>query len=410
MAHNLINFTAAVLLCVGVCSAAEARTRSYSVSNGIGRSLVSESSSDSICNSMVQPQGYVCQEHKVTTEDGYILTMQRIPVSRSSKRADKPPVLLQHGLMMDAVTWVLNSPDQSLAFILADNGYDVWLANSRGTNSSLAHTSLSPSDPAYWEWSWDELVAYDLPAMFQHIHGATGQKFHYVGHSLGTLIALAAFSKQELFGMLRSAALLSPIAYVNQISSPLAKSAADIFLGEQLYWLGLHEFEPKGEAVGKLLNDFCNQPGINCSNLMNIMTGPNCCINSSTMNVFLEHEPQATATKNMIHLAQMIRMGTVAMYDYGNEDDNMSHYGQSTPPAYNMTSIPNDFPLYLSYGGKDALSDVKDVQVLLNCLKDHNGDKLVVQYRDDYAHADFVFGFNAHEVIYDPLMAFFRLH
>lgn len=32
--------------------------------------------------------------------------------------------------------------------------------------------------------------------------------------------------------MLRSAALLSPIAYVNQIPSPLAKSAADIFLGE----------------------------------------------------------------------------------------------------------------------------------------------------------------------------------
>lgn len=37
---------------------------------------------------------------------------------------------------------------------------------------------------AYWEWSWDELVAYDLPATFQYVHDQTGQKIHYVGHSL----------------------------------------------------------------------------------------------------------------------------------------------------------------------------------------------------------------------------------
>lgn len=87
----------------------------------------------------------------------------------------------------------------------------------------------------------------------------------------------------------------------------------------------------------------------------------------------------------------------------------MNHYGQPTPPVYNMSSIPNELPLYLSYGGKDALSDVKDVQVLLDDLKNHAGDKLVVQYREDYAHADFVMGVNANKVVYDPLMAFFRL-
>lgn len=37
---------------------------------------------------------------QVTTEDGYILSMQRIPKGRSGKTADKPPVLLQHGLLM----------------------------------------------------------------------------------------------------------------------------------------------------------------------------------------------------------------------------------------------------------------------------------------------------------------------
>ena len=71
------------------------------------------------------------------------------------------------------------------------------------------------------------------------------------------------------------------------------------------------------------------------------------------------------------------------MYNYGDEDENRKHYGQPNPPAYDMTGIPNDLPLFLSYGGQDALSDAKDVQLLLDNLKDHNGDKLVVQYIKD---------------------------
>ena len=35
-----------------------------------------------------------------------------------------------------------------------------------------------------------------------------------------------------------------------------------------------------------------------------LVLGPNCCLNSSRTNEFLDHEPQSTATKNMIHLAQ----------------------------------------------------------------------------------------------------------
>ncbi|XP_052177372.1 triacylglycerol lipase 2-like isoform X2 [Diospyros lotus] len=366
--------------------------------------------SDSICKSMVESQGYVCEDHKVTTEDGYILSMQRIPVGRSGKKPDKPPVLLQHGLLVDAVTWLLNSPDESLAFILADSGYDVWIANTRGTNSSLGHTSLSPTDAAYWNWSWDELVTYDLPATFQCVYDQTRQKLHYVGHSLGTLIAFAAFSEKKLLNMLRSAALLSPIAFLGQMPSPLARAAADAFIAEDLYWLGLNEFSLGGEAAAKLVKDICDKTHSNCSDLMTAFTGKNCCVNSSRTDIFLNHEPQPSATKNMIHLAQMIRRGTIAMYDYGSEDENNEHYGQPTPPAYNMASIPNDLPLFLSYGGQDLLSDVQDVQTLLDTLKDHDPDKLVVQYRADYAHADFVFGVNAKQVVYDPLVAFFKLH
>lgn len=48
----------------------------------------------------------------------------------------------------------------------------------------------------------------------------------------GTLTAFASFSQDKMLNMLRSAALLSPIAYLGQMSSFLARSAADIFLAE----------------------------------------------------------------------------------------------------------------------------------------------------------------------------------
>ncbi|KAK7276493.1 hypothetical protein RIF29_17633 [Crotalaria pallida] len=58
-------------------------------------------STDGICSSMVKTQGYTCEEHLVTTKDGYILNMPRIPVGRSrGPPSNRPPVLLQHGLFM----------------------------------------------------------------------------------------------------------------------------------------------------------------------------------------------------------------------------------------------------------------------------------------------------------------------
>lgn len=49
--------------------------------------------------------------------------------------------------MKDGMTWLLNSPEQSLALILADHGYDVWIANTRGTSFSRRHVSLDPDKP-----------------------------------------------------------------------------------------------------------------------------------------------------------------------------------------------------------------------------------------------------------------------
>jgi hypothetical protein len=77
---------------------------------------------------LITSKGYPAEEHQVTTDDGYILTVHRIRDGRFPKARGqpKPVVFLQHGLLDSSATWVVNAVEQSLAFILADSGFDVW--------------------------------------------------------------------------------------------------------------------------------------------------------------------------------------------------------------------------------------------------------------------------------------------
>lgn len=62
---------------------------------------------------MLQPQiiarhGYPSETHTVTTEDGYLLELHRIPCSKNPKLCGGAPVFLQHGLLGSSADWLVN--------------------------------------------------------------------------------------------------------------------------------------------------------------------------------------------------------------------------------------------------------------------------------------------------------------
>uniref|UniRef100_J3MUN9 AB hydrolase-1 domain-containing protein n=1 Tax=Oryza brachyantha TaxID=4533 RepID=J3MUN9_ORYBR len=307
------------------------------------------------------------------------------------------------------MTWLLGSPEESLPYILADRGFDVWIANNRGTRWSRRHVSLDPSSRSYWNWSWDDIVVNDMPAIVDYICSHTGQKPHYVGHSMGTLVALAAFSEGRMVDKLKSAALLSPVAYLSHITTPIGIVLAKAFVGELISNLfGIAEFNPASPQVSNLVRSFCRNPGINCYDLLTSFTGKNYCLNNSAVDVFLKYEPQPTSTKTLVHLAQTVRDGVLTKYDYVRPDVNVAKYGQADPPSYNMSAGPAWAPLFPRPAGRDSLSAPADVGLLLDDLRGHAGDRLAVQYLQQFAHADFVIGVCAKDYVYNDVISFFH--
>jgi len=362
---------------------------------------------------MIASKGYPFEQHKVITPDGYILGVFRIPHGRNTLSATPGrPVLLQHGLLDSGTSWVMNFPDQSLGYILADAGYDVWIGNMRGSRYSRAHVKYNPDhDEAFWDFSWDEMSHIDLPSMINYILNVTQQtKIGYVGHSQGTLIGFAEFGRPDsvLQNNISFWAALAPIVHVGHIESPMKYlSTPTIQKDLELYWhllFGRNEFLPSGEIVRWLGEYACSRVVIDkeiCENIFFVLFGPEKKnLNETRVQVYVAHVPDGTSVKNMIHFAEGVQTNAFEEYDYGTPDKNRQHYNQTTPPVYSLRGIT--VPTAIFSGGEDWLADPTDASYIFD-----NIDPKTLVYRktiQDYNHMDFVWGLSANKLVYTDLL------
>ncbi|XP_042373660.1 triacylglycerol lipase 1-like [Zingiber officinale] len=358
---------------------------------------------DGLCAALIRPSGYPCSEHTVETKDGYLLSIQRVQHGKKTLGGmPHPSVFLQHGLFQGGDTWFANSFEQSLGFILADNGFDVWVGNVRGTRWSHGHTRLSVHEKAFWDWSWQELAQYDLQAMISYVYSVTNSKIFYVGHSQGTIMGLAAFTMPDIVEMVDAAALLCPISYLDHITSTFVLRAVALHLDQMLLSLGIHELNFRSDTGIQILDSICDGH-MDCNNLLASITGDNCCFNLSRMDYYLKFEPHPSSTKNLHHLFQMIRKGTFAKYDYGYWG-NLKHYHRVHPPSFDLSDIPDSLPIWMGYGGHDALADITDVERTIAGLK----SKPELLYIDNYGHIDFILSVKAEDDVYRELIRFLK--
>ncbi|VDP15604.1 unnamed protein product [Soboliphyme baturini] len=357
---------------------------------------------------IIQYWKYPVEEHQAVTKDGYILKMYRIPHGRSLNAAKllstKPVVFIQHGLLSSCVDWISNLPHESAPFIFADAGFDVWLGNFRGNTYGKQHLRLSPNSQEFWQFSWDQMAEYDLPAMVKMALNVSGANhLYYMGHSEGTLTMFAKLSTDKKFAKkIKHVFALGPVSKLGHIKgffSYLAKLTSTVQLMTSLF--GEKEFLPQDKFLELMAAFFCRQYVIQdmCKNILFMIAGPDSRqLNVTRLPVYLSHTPSGTSTRNMVHFGQMINSDKFQKYDFGSAFLNLYHYGRLTPPLYDVGKIT--VPVSLFWSAEDWLADPQDVaEGLVSKLK----TLFSSHFLQGFNHLDYMWGINATEAIYNVI-------
>ncbi|XP_022912357.1 lipase 3-like [Onthophagus taurus] len=343
---------------------------------------------------LVEKYEYPIEIHSVTTKDGYILDLHRIPHGlNNAEETDKPAILLMHCLLCSSGIWVAMGPENGLAFILADLGYDVWMPNARGTTYSKKHTTLDPDEDKkdFWDFSWHEIGSIDVATSIDYILETTGQdSLYHIGHSQGTTsFYVLAADRPEYNDKIRLHISLAPVVYMSHLDNillqwlaPYADSIETI-----AHIIGMYEFLPNMETILEILGDVChNSLSEQCNNIFFQIFGTSENIDEWMMPVIATHLPAGASLKQFVHYAQEIETGKFSKFDYGLVQ-NLVEYGHVSPPSYDISKIT--CPIALFYATSDSMAAIEDVDQLSGELPN-----LVYKYLmpdESFNHIDFLF-------------------
>lgn len=350
---------------------------------------------------IIRKNGYPSEAHIVQSQDGYFTELHRIPHGKSGLGDKKRiPILIHHGLLSSSMDWIMNGPNKSLGYRLADEGYDLWLANARGNRFSRSHVAYRPHQKEFWNFSFHETGLYDLPASIDHILNVTGQdQIIYIGHSLGTSAFYAMASLlPEYNTKIKFQISLAPVASISHATSayrllvPRAKMMIDM-----VDWYNRGAFLESDPMTKMIMNLF--QGDIN---VLNRIFGEDTeQFNPKLFPIIAKNFLSGTSGKNLIHCAQLISSGTFSQYDYG-KVENMKKYGSKKPPKYNINKI--NVPIRFYYGENDLLATPTDTKALYQKLSKPLGLQKV-NY-EKFNHVDFLWAKDINKLLNDDIIEF----
>ncbi|XP_013164218.1 PREDICTED: lipase 1-like [Papilio xuthus] len=326
--------------------------------------------------------GHQALEYDVITEDGYILRLFRIKGEREM------PVLLMHGILDSADTWVLRG-NESLAITLANKDYDVWLGNCRGNKYGRRHIYLDPDNNTFWDYTFHEHGYYDLPATIDNILFITNaSKLNAIGHSQGTTIFYVLGStRHEYNNKINVLIALAPVCFLENMEPPLKtmiQYSPMIYLTANM--LDIKEIFGTNQNV---INTICQQPIINSicvTNTIFPITGEDS-DELEDIPILYEHFPTATSVKNLYHFSQVSYKRQFANFDYGVKL-NLDKYGSPTPSVYQLDKITMKISLFV--GINDNISTLDNVAMLKQSLP--NVINYMIIPHTKMNHIDFVWG------------------
>lgn len=380
-----------------------------------------DTSNDDIAKStpieIIKRSGFKYKSFMVKGDDGYITELIRIinPLANRSQ-LKWPPVVMLHAALTSPATFVwassiqhhpmryppslsanklqhqhqhhsVGSWNRSLAFVLANNGYDVWLASARGShqqveahlhppflsmmkNAKKSHSknmTMGQSllelfeSPFHWRFSFDEIIEHELPSQLDKILQVTkAPNVTLIAYSFSTMTVLPflasrrEYARQKVHNMVLMAPMINHqgsnalFSYFYQNVCGLAPDAMGAVIGT-----GFLLTRPARNLLLRLARSRRTRYGL-VKFLVNLFAGFSGQYRTLLEPSVLGHLFEETSFLQVKHFCQQVSAGQLQRYDHGRMK-NLFVYGQANPFVYNISNIHVDNWLLLS-AGKDNLA------------------------------------------------------
>ncbi|KAI4500662.1 hypothetical protein M0802_004254 [Mischocyttarus mexicanus] len=333
------------------------------------------------------------------------ISPKNTPQSNITKKI-KPIVLLQHGALGSSNIWIMFGSERSLAYSLADAGYDVWLGNARGNIYGQDHMNLTRMDKEFWEFSIEEIALYDFPAIIDYILNYTkSERLYMIGHSMGCTASYILLSmKPDYNEKLHLLVSLAPIAYWKKSFTPpliqfisennfiirmFLETIIGITIEPNAFWMKLFLLTCSNESFAKYFCIFVTSQvfGLDYSH-----------INITDIMILYNHYPSGGPNRIFLHYAQNIIAENFKQYDYRYEN-NFKQYKQDEPQEYDLTKITT--PVALIYANNDTFIHKECLIELYNRLP--NVPIFEAVQCKYFSHIDFVLAKNLKTVVNDRI-------
>ena len=358
--------------------------------------------------SYISNLGLDLEEETVTTEDRYVNTMWRLTSKDPNNRNGKS-VIMQHGLLDGAFSFLILAED-SLPKKLCDEGYVVYLPYIRGTQFSRSHLDYdSGLTSKYWDFSFDHMAAYDVPANINFVKNRDGvEKVYYIGHSQGSLTFFLAYMNNPEF-MEKNIAKFIALGTVPNVNNAPHFLIKLFDKSKILNLIPVKNFLTLPKEVGQVFVPLCTSKAkFLCNSILSLAfsgTHETGRIDYDRLgkNIFL-YEPGGTSLQNMKHWIQIYKAKRAQKYDYGLVE-NLKHYGQTTPPVYDLKKMKGySIPSLMTISDADPFANPQDT---LDFVDNIENKKVVnILSLTNYNHIDYFWADSAVQEIFPKVMNF----
>ena len=206
--------------------------------------------------------------------------------------------------------------ENNIPFQLANQGFDVFVADFRGSSENSYHLFKEQWSHSFWNYSLDELISEDLVKIYEEVIQINPQPITVVAHSLGGTIITGAFAEQIPLVVNHTELVINLGAsfYLKETDSFLTRFFALFNLPRLLQQLGLYNLTTN---MLYLMSKYIPQLFIPIARLsMDYEGSP---LDTNRIHIISSVFPANTAIKLYEQLYQILITDKFQKFDFGEE-------------------------------------------------------------------------------------------